>query len=441
MSTMSEAISALQIAKGFSFEDGEKRIEKNLLQTSSLDCDTLTLLGNAIKEEVNKREKEKLVLERFGEIKTVSKDGGKKILFIVRKNGKQITATTRESLVEKLYSMIEGETTKNITVEQLFEMYAQKRSEDTTISSRTSDFDRPNWKRFFGVKECKLKTMKVVDVSSFSILDEYKRIAGRGERTKKDFGKATGLMNGMFDLAVENQIVPINIARSVLPLTKKFTFKPEPDHSNDVWTQEERDALIEHIGTLPQTRYTLAIRLAACFALRVGELRALTWDDYDEKAKKLYIRHEIVKERKDGKNSCDADKPFTKGGKASGRRKVPVSSEAAKVLEELRAINGNKKYILNGEGNAKFAVSTNKINAHLKKYCEGAGVPYYSSHQFRFYGATQMYVNDVPLNTIRYYLGHSTIQMTLHYLRPDIEDMDEEIVNGIFGKVTRGHAS
>lgn len=110
--------------------------------------------------------------------------------------------------------------------------------------------------------------MKVVDVTSPLVLDVYKRIVGRGNHTKKYFSKATGLMNGMFDIAVEMQIVQNNIVRIALPLTNKFTYKPEPDHSNDVWTIEERDILVEYVNTLPQTRYTLAIRLAACFTGR-----------------------------------------------------------------------------------------------------------------------------------------------------------------------------
>lgn len=400
-----------------------------------MDDDTLALVGNAWKEEMTRREKEKLVLERFGEITEHDQPKNNKIVhyFMAYDGRKQIRRyTTREALIEELYSRIKGEAPKAITVEQLFEMYAQRRRDDTTISTRTSDFDRSNWVRFFGVKECKLKAMKVVDVTGPMILAEYKRIAGRGERTKKDFAKATGLLNGMFDLALEMQIVQVNVARSVLPLTKKFTFKAGADHSNDVWTREERDTLVEYINTLPQTRYTLAIRLAACFPLRVGELRALMWEDFLKNEMKLRIHHEIVKERVNGKNSCDVDKPFPKGGKDSGCRKVKVSIEAAKVLEELRAINGDKRYILNGEGNAKFAISTNKINEHLKKYCEGAGVPYYSSHKFRFYGATQMYARGIALSTIQRYLGHSTLQMTMHYLRPDVEEIDDDLINDIF---------
>ncbi|MCH5338503.1 MAG: site-specific integrase [Acetatifactor sp.] len=407
------------------------------MQTKDIAGDILKSVGSdRLKEEMQRREKEIEVLKRFGDITKHQKKKNNRIVeyYIAYDGRKQITSTTRDGLIEKLYNLLDGEADKNITVEQLFEMYAQRRHEDTSISSRTADFDRPNWNRFFKDDKCKLKTMKVVDVTTPAILLEYKRIVGYGERTKKDFGKATSLLNGVFDLAVEMEIVQSNLARSVLPLTKKFKFAMEKDHSNDVWTKEERDKLVEYINTLPQTRYTLAIRLAACFPLRVGELRALMWEDFLENEMKLRIHHEIVKIRKGNKKSCDADVPFPKGGQDSGCRKIPVLDEAEQILKELRAINGGKKYILNGEGNAAFSISTNKINEHLRKYCEGAGVPYYSSHQFRFYGATRLFAENVSLNTIRNYLGHSTLQMTLHYLRPDIEDVDEETLKKVFGR-------
>ncbi|MDE6518307.1 MAG: site-specific integrase, partial [Acetatifactor sp.] len=59
--------------------------------------------------------------------------------------------------------------------------------------------------------------------------------------------------------------------------------------------------------------------------------------------------------------------------------------------------------------------------------------PYFSSHKFRFYGATQLYRAGVKLDTIRYYLGHSTIKMTEHYLRLTPEDADMDVINRIFG--------
>lgn len=235
----------------------------------------------------------------------------------------------------------------------------------------------------------------------------------------------------MLDFAIEKGIVKINVARTVN--TSKFSFAAEKDNSNAVYTPEDRDVLIKYVKSLPQSRYTLAIRLMACFPLRMGELRALTWEDYDVKNKKLLIHHEIVKEARDGKNRCDLDVPFVKGAKDSGVRKLPVSSEAAKIFELLREINGSKKYILNGERNAMFSLPENRINEHLRTYCNECGINYYPSHQFRFYGATQLYRAGVPLATISYYLGHSNLKTTIHYLRLTPEDASNEIIESIFG--------
>lgn len=85
------------------------------------------------------------------------------------------------------------------------------------------------------------------------------------------------------------------------------------------------------------------------------------------------------------------------------------------------------------QGNAAFSMSENRINTHLKEYCQAAGVTYYSSHKFRFYVAMQLYKAGVPLDTICYYLGHSTLKMTEHYLRLTPEDADTEIIERVFG--------
>lgn len=57
---------------------------------------------------------------------------------------------------------------------------------------------------------------------------------------------------------------------------------------------------------------------------------------------------------------------------------------------------------------------------NTSKCREAAGVPYFSPHKFRFYGASQMYRAGVPMNTLRYYLGHSTLAMTEHKKSPRI---------------------
>lgn len=70
---------------------------------------------------------------------------------------------------------------------------------------------------------------------------------------------------------------------------------------------------------------------------------------------------------------------------------------------------------------------------NTSKCREAAGVPYFSTHKFRFYGASQTYRAGVPMNTIRYYLGHSTPAMTEHYLRLVPDEVDDDIIEAVFG--------
>ena len=207
-------------------------------------------------------------------------------------------------------------------IRDCFKTFFVESGYDMSISDQTSSYDLSNWNRFF--KGTDIAKSKIADMTNSTILSEYKQMVGRGEITRKAFNKASGLLNGIFDLAIEKGIVSVNVAKNTP--TNKLTFKPENDNSDMVYQPEERDALLKYLKGIRQTRYTLACRLMACLPLRMGELRALTWEDYNEKDKKLHIHHEIIKEKRNGKERCDVDKPFTKGGKYTGIRKIPVSS-------------------------------------------------------------------------------------------------------------------
>ncbi len=60
--------------------------------------------------------------------------------------------------------------------------------------------------------------------------------------------------------------------------------------------------MLECLRNLPkQDVFSLAIQLAACFPMRIGELRALTWDDYDEQNNRILVWHEIIQQAKGDK--------------------------------------------------------------------------------------------------------------------------------------------
>ncbi|MCR4789171.1 MAG: hypothetical protein K5888_11335 [Lachnospiraceae bacterium] len=99
----------------------------------------------------------------------------------------------------------------------------------------------------------------------------------------------------VLDYAVNNEIIDHNVARDVSTKSLKCKIVNNKDK---VYTPEERAALFEYLISIPQNVYTLGIMLMFCLDIRIGELKALKWSDYDESKGQIYIQRQIV-DRKD----------------------------------------------------------------------------------------------------------------------------------------------
>ena len=363
------------------------------------------------------KEKEKFAIEYFGKEpqQELKKKGDKlqeQYRYTKRINGKQvsITSKTKEIVYEKVWDYFhDGKTllNKNVTLREVFFEYFEERQQDKSKSSETFRNELLDWNRF--LEHHKLANMPIEKISVRDLRDFFGEITQRGLLKKKAARKPLTLLNAIFDFAVPNYCEH-NIAREVN--LNKYHFNME--EKTTIISYEEEDILSNYLESLPQTIYTLAIRLSYCFFLRVGELRALTWDDYDEKEGKIKIWHQMVTQKVDGKRTT-LDVPYTKGNRASGVRDVPVSNKAKEILDELRKINGDKHYIFQGNRGAKFSINTNHFNEVLKKYCEECGVTYRSSHKARFLGISKLYEVGVDEAMIQKLAGHSSIEMTRHY--------------------------
>ena len=420
----------------FNGAPNSETVLQNLLHTFTMglaSTDDLEAMGIAFEQMKKQKEKEKLVIERFGKpyIAKRQKNGKETEYFRVdyndegTKERRQISAVSYSGLIDKLYDLIGEDTSDglkaNATVEDVFNKYVRERNklvEAGAISSQTAAYDESNWKRFFSGRAFTKRPIK--DISAPLLEKEFQLICGDGTRyTKKAIQKAKSLLSGIFQQALMEGIITVNTA-SIAPINKcKFIIE---NHSEDSWdsqyySQEDVRKLREYIRSLPQDTYTLGILLHTYIAARIGETRALTWEDYNAATGELTIWHEIIQDRQGEKARVDRDVPHTKSCKSQGRRTIVLPREAMDVIEELRKINGDKKYMLNGSRNAKFSIPPNRINEHIRKYCNGCGITYYSSHKFRFYGITRLYEAGVDEEKISYLAGHTTCKMTQHYDR------------------------
>jgi len=420
---------------------------KNLIfGNETYTLDDLTKVKIALENAMNKLEKEKVVKTDVGNPNkvTVKKNGKTKEIYRIDCfdcNGKriQITSVEYDVLIEKAYaqlmagtirskksvSMMAASTIKRLkptaTVKEVFEKYHEERLKDVeleVISSQTADYDLSTWKRFWS--DCPFVNLPIKDITTQLLETEFCRKCGNGTKyTEKAFMKAKSLLNKVFGQAIIDGIISNNASKITPTKRCRFIITITPSNTQTYYSQNDVQKIRDYIKSLAQKdTYALGVLLATHIFCRVGELRALTWDDYNPATGELTISHQIVKVKQNGKQRVDVDVPYTKSRKEQGTRTLELSPEVMDILEELRKINGDKKYILQGSRDAKFSVSENRFNEHIKTYCEACGVTYHSSHKFRFYGITRCYELGVDEEDIQYNAGHTTAAMTRKYNKP-----------------------
>lgn len=411
----------------------------NALLNEMLSSGNLEAVEVAIEKLKRKKEQKDFAIQQFGdepkhEFKKKGDTYQEQYRYSTRIGGKQVsfTSKTPEGVYQKVWDYFNTgirHLAKNASLAEVFEAAFEVRKLDHSKSSETYRNERIDWNRF--LKESKLVKMPIKDVSVYDLTEFFGDVIGRGCLTKKAATKPLTILKYTFDYAVENGYCEHNIAREVNLGRYNFKAKEEVD----IFSDDEVDTLLTYIESLPQTVYTLAVRLDFCFNMRIGELRALTWDDVDLDSRTVRIHHQVVMQEVNGKRTT-IDLPYTKGGRESGIRELHLSDEAVEILLELEKINGHKHYIL--QSNGQLPITTKHFNNHLRAFCEECGVTYHSSHKVRYLGITKMFEAGIDEVTIQKSAGHSTIDMTRHYNRDRRAcSVDKEVWNNLFSRQKR----
>lgn len=105
-----------------------------------------------------------------------------------------------------------------------------------------------------------------------------------------------------------------------------------------------------------------------------------------------------------------------KGNTVEGYRWIPIVSKAQDILKKVRQINPDGEYIFMFK---RKQIYTATFNEHLKKYCMEIGInpECKASHSIRFTVASALFLGGTPITEIQRLLGHTTLNMTMHYLK------------------------
>lgn len=264
-------------------------------------------------------------------------------------------------------------------------------------------------------KDTELIHTKVKDVKPITLIRFFREVTRNREYTHKRISNARSVLNGMMSYAIEEEIIEHNPVSDVN--FKQFTYKPVENQSDNVFSYEETQKLLSYLQGIYET-YSLAIQLSFYLFIRVGETKAIQWQDIDYKNRSVYLHRQVTCARILNDDLTLSKRQVTvakqmKGNTSKGFRKQYLTDEALSILKKAKEINPNGIYIFEPNGSL---MTTDSFNRRLKKYCREAGVPYYSSHKIRFYNASTAY-DGKNLTAISHLMGHSKVETTIHYLR------------------------
>ena len=343
-------------------------------------------------------------------------------------NGR-IVAKTYPDLIEKLYAHYYGPKSRIPTLEEAVNEWIGSREANGTIEYMTALHYRDDFRKYLADQP--IATMKITDITKNHLINAFESIVGDGTGiSKKAVNNVKTVINGAFDYANLQDGINCFDARTVK--IRDMVRKCNDSKSKDsTYTREEAETIVTYLAGLAPSVYSLGIMLMFCLPIRIGELRALKWEDYDRDNRFLHLKHSIVC-KADGETHRKAvDVNYMKRHSDSGKRTLDISDFAAQILDKLFEINGEKEYILQSKG--KMPISTNNFNEHLRMYCEKCGIEYKSSHKIRFYACSRMYDLGYDEKTIQKNMGHSSLGMTRHYDRRQKKAVDPKLINEAFG--------
>ncbi len=331
----------------------------------------------------------------------------------------------RDVVIDKLFDIFiklgnSGNSGK-VTLANLFDEFITDREADPDFAAHTARKNRSDWNTFY--KDKHISNVPVGAITPADLYAHFKSMTAGRKMTRHAFGNAKGLLNQLFDLAYEKNLVTSNICRQLS--TRRLKFKPEACKQDQVYTREERDTIVNHLDG-SENVYDKAIIMQFCLGCRVSEIKALYWSDIDFDRKLVYIHREVV----DGENREQVIKDQTKSGLSEGNRVLPLTERAERVLNSIPKPENKDSIIFHKDYKP---LRTQTINSHLLDTCRKLGVRYFSTHKIRAWGITEALASGMDQASVMRIAGHASPQTMRHYVRTSRINKDiKENYNSVF---------
>ena len=250
------------------------------------------------------------------------------------------------------------------------------------------------------------------------------RLDGKGGLSPKTIRNLYNMLHEALQQAVTNKYLSVNVTEGVVLPSRQtldiIVFKPE-----------EQAAILE---ACKKERLGFAIELDFMTGLRIGEICALKWSDFDFTEKIFDVRRTLQRIQKKtsdiGEKSAKTQIVEGDTKTKNGKRVIPITDVMYHKLMQHRSRQNFEKLRL-GKGYADhgyvfanefgYAVEPSYLRDVYERILKSAGVSHYKFHTIRHTFATRAIENGAPVKIVSEILGHSSVQLTMDvYCHPSV---------------------
>lgn len=230
---------------------------------------------------------------------------------------------------------------------------------------------------------------------------------------KKQFNLITEYM----DYANSKGIIALPYHRGVKMPARTVIKKPRKEVI--AYNELEQKRLNEVLYTMERPAFVAAILMLET-GMRIGEVLALGWDDFDLKRRAIHIGKTFVRLGNINRAYIQNEpKSF------SSIRTVPLSSRAFRLLTELKLRDEFGMFIVHDKRGKPLSYEA--CRWQIKMACKEADVQYYGQHVFRHTFATNCYNKGCDVKVLSKFLGHANVNVTyniyIHLFGDALEEM------------------
>ena len=158
------------------------------------------------------------------------------------------------------------------------------------------------------------------------------------------------------------------------------------------------------------------ILLSAATGMRIGELCALKWSDFDFEKRTITVSRTIQRIKNQDKNTATKIILTSPKSKTS-IREIPIPDFLCGILNRIRS--DKDSFILTGTGRY---TEPRTMQYRFKNILKKLGLPQVNFHSLRHMFATRCVTIGVDVKTLSEILGHSSVKITLdRYVHSSIE--------------------